>query len=264
MGVESTVRPPTRPRNDTLQYVDLRDEWWKPRGAFAMLHWIAAARAQHVPRARHPDSVLVDIGCGAGVLAPHVSELGHRHIGIDVIETSLSQARQRGVSPVVGDATALPLSSESADVVVAGEVLEHVTHPELLVAEVLRVLKPGGTLVMDTIADTWWGRLTAITVGERIPAGPPRRLHDGDLFIDRDELVRACERGGVTLTLVGLKPAALDYVLWLLRRRDDVRMVRSRTTAGLFQAYGRKVDHRADDSSDGAAHDPEASRWPRH
>jgi hypothetical protein len=60
--------------------------------------------------------------------------------------------------------------------------------------------------------------------------------------------------------MVGLKPAALDYVLWLLRRRDDVRMVRSRTTAGLFQAYGRKADHRASDSSDGAAHDPEASR----
>ena len=244
MGAESTVRLPTRPRNDTLQYVDLRDEWWKPRGAFAMLHWIAAARAKHVPVATHPRSVLVDIGCGAGVLAPHVSALGHRHIGIDVVEASLVQARERGVAPVAGDATRLPLRSESADVVVAGEVLEHVTDPEALVAEVLRVLKPGGTLVMDTIADTWWGRLTAITVGERIPAGPPPRLHDGALFSDRDALVRSCERGCVTLTLAGLKPAALDYVMWLMRRRDDVRMVRSRTTAGLFQAYGRKASGR--------------------
>ncbi len=259
MGSESTVRAPMRPRNDTLQYVDLRDEWWKPRGAFAMLHWIAAARAKHVPVATHADSVLVDIGCGAGVLAPHVSALGHRHVGIDVIEASLTQARERGVSPVAGDATRLPLRSESADVVVAGEVLEHVTDPDALVAEVLRVLKPGGTLVMDTIADTWWGRLTAITVGERIPAGPPPRLHDGALFIDRDALVRSCERGGVTLTLTGLKPAALDYVLWLMRRRDDVRMVRSRTTAGLFQAYGRKASGRTVHHG-GTTHDREGAR----
>lgn len=246
MGAERTLSPPARPRNDTQQYVDLRDEWWKPRGAFAMLHWIAAARAAHVPPATHDRSVLVDIGCGAGVLAPHVVSLGHRHIGIDVVEQSLLQARDRGIVPVVADATRLPLRSETADVVVAGEVLEHVTDPERLLSEVLRVLKPGGTLVMDTIADTWWGRFTAITVGERIPAGPPPRLHDGALFVDRAGLVRACAAGGVPVTVTGLKPAALDYVRWLLRRRDDVRMVPSRITAGLFQAYGRKagsVDH---------------------
>jgi 2-polyprenyl-6-hydroxyphenyl methylase/3-demethylubiquinone-9 3-methyltransferase len=123
---------------------------------------------------------------------------------------------------------------------VAGEVLEHVTDPALLVAEVTRILKPGGTLVIDTIADTWWGRFTAITVGERIPAGPPPRLHDGELFIDRDELVRGCLAGGVRLTVTGLRPSARDYLLWLARRREDVRMVPTRLTAGLFQASGRK------------------------
>jgi 2-polyprenyl-6-hydroxyphenyl methylase/3-demethylubiquinone-9 3-methyltransferase len=230
-----------RPRNDTAQYDDLREEWWKPRGAFAMLHWIAAARARLVPPATHPASILVDIGCGAGVLAPHVSGLGHRHVGVDVVAESARQSRERGVLPILGDARTLPLRDASADVVVAGEVLEHVPRPDLVLADAIRVLKPGGTLVIDTIAATWWGRFSAITVGERIPAGPPRRLHDGDLFVDRAEVVDVCARNGVTLTLNGLRPSARDYLLWVTGRRDDVRMLSARSTAGLFQAHGTKA-----------------------
>ena len=235
-----TATAPVRPRNDTAQYDDLRDEWWKPRGAFAMLHWIAAARATLVPRASRAGSLLVDVGCGAGVLAPHVAHLGHRHLGVDVVPGSAVLARERGVTPLLGDARSIPLSDGCADVVVAGEVLEHVPDLQRVVGEVTRILRPGGTLVIDTIASTWWGRFTSITVGERMPAGPPPRLHDADLFVDRSELVAACARSGVVLSLNGLRPSATDYVRWLLSRRADVRMVPTGLTAGLFQAHGTK------------------------
>src|SRR3712207_8193188 len=42
---------------------------------------------------------------------------------------------------------------------------EHVPDLPRVVAEITRVLRPGGTLVIDTIADTWWGRFSSITVG---------------------------------------------------------------------------------------------------
>jgi 2-polyprenyl-6-hydroxyphenyl methylase / 3-demethylubiquinone-9 3-methyltransferase len=231
---------PMRPRNDPQQYVDLRDEWWSPRGGFAMLHWIAAARARLVPRATHDASVLVDLGCGGGVLAPHLADHGHRVIGVDLIAASAALAREHGTTPVVADLRHLPLANECADVVVAGEVLEHVTDLPGVLGEAIRVLRPGGTLVIDTIADTWWGRFSTIAIGERIPAGPPKRLHDGDLFVDRAELVDVCARHGVALTLTGMRMSARDYLAWLMRRRDDVRMVSTRSTAGLFQAVGRK------------------------
>ena len=154
-----------------------------------MLHWIAAARASLVPRATRAGSLLVDIGCGAGVLAPHVAHLGHRHVGVDVVAASVHQAEERGVTVRSADARGLPLADGCADVVVAGEVLEHVPDLDLVVAEAIRVLRPGGTLVIDTIAATWWGRFTSITVGERMPAGPPPRLHDPDLYVDRTALV---------------------------------------------------------------------------
>jgi len=80
-GSTPTVR---RPRNDPAQYDDLLDEWWAPRGAFAMLHWIAAARARLVPPATHPAAVLVDIACGGGLMGPYVGSLGYRHVGLDL------------------------------------------------------------------------------------------------------------------------------------------------------------------------------------
>jgi 2-polyprenyl-6-hydroxyphenyl methylase/3-demethylubiquinone-9 3-methyltransferase len=243
------VRPdPVRLRNDSVrlrndpgQYDDLADQWWAPRGQFAMLHWIAEARARLVPDAVREGSLLLDLACGGGLLAPHVAGRGHRHVGLDLSPTALPQARAHGVLPVRGDVLQLPFADEVADVVVAGEVLEHVAEPAALVAEACRVLRPDGALVLDTIAATWWGRFSAVTVGERIPAGPPKRLHDPALFVDRAALVRAAAHGGVRLALRGLRPSALDYARWLAGRTSSVRMLPTRSTAGLFQAHGRKA-----------------------
>ena len=230
-----------RPLNDPGQYDDLADQWWEPRGRFAMLHWIAAARARLVPPAVREGSLLLDLACGGGLLAPHVAGKGHRHVGLDLSPTALPLARDHGVLPVRGDVTRLPFAGGVADVVVAGEVLEHVPDAPGLVREACRVLRPGGTLVIDTIAATWWGRFSSVTVGERIPAGPPKRLHDPALFVDRAAITRAAAEGGVRLTLTGLRPGAVDYLLWLAGRKQAVRMLPTRSTAGLFQACGTKA-----------------------
>lgn len=232
---------PVRPLNDPKQYDDLADAWWDPRGRFAMLHWIAQARARHVPPASAGGDLLLDLACGAGLLAPHVAGLGYVHVGLDLSAPALAQARDHGVRPVRGDVLYLPFRDEVADVVVAGEVLEHVPDPARLVREACRVLRPGGTLVLDTIAATWWGRFSSITVGERMPAGPPKRLHDPALFIDRAALLDAAASCGVELQLNGLRPSAHDYLGWLAHRREGVRMLPTRSTAGLFQAVGTKT-----------------------
>jgi 2-polyprenyl-6-hydroxyphenyl methylase/3-demethylubiquinone-9 3-methyltransferase len=231
---------PVRPRNDPRQYDDLATEWWAPRGGFAMLHWIAAARARLIPATSRAGATLLDVACGGGLLAPHIAGLGYRHIGIDLSPTAAPIARQHGVDVALGDALALPFGDASFDVVAAGEMLEHVADHRRAVAEACRVLRPGGTLVIDTIAATRWGKFISITVAERIPAGPPKRLHDADLFVDRDLLLREAERHGVRLTLNGLQLHPVDYLRWLLRRRETVRMIRGGGTAALFQAVGVK------------------------
>jgi 2-polyprenyl-6-hydroxyphenyl methylase/3-demethylubiquinone-9 3-methyltransferase len=232
---------PVRPRNDPRQYDDLAEQWWLPRGEFAMLAWISAARVRHLPPPRGPAPKLLDVACGGGLLAPHLAGRGYSHVGIDLSRRAVEQASEHGVTTVRGYVTSLPFRDESFDVVVAGEILEHVTDLPAVVAEVCRVLRVGGTLVIDTIANTWWGRFSSITVAERLPAGPPPRLHDGSLFVDRRQLLAEAARHGVTLELNGLRPSAVDYMMWLMGKRDSVRMIDTRSSAGLFQGVGTKA-----------------------
>jgi 2-polyprenyl-6-hydroxyphenyl methylase/3-demethylubiquinone-9 3-methyltransferase len=146
---------------------------------------------------------------------------------------------------VRGDARRLPIRDAAADVVVAGECLEHIPGLTDVVAELCRVLAPGGTLVIDTIAATARARLLAVTVAERLPGGPPAGLHDPSLFVDRRELVAMCARHGVTLHLSGLRPAVGATLGWLTGRRAGSAMVRTRSTAVLFQAVGIKREESA-------------------
>jgi 2-polyprenyl-6-hydroxyphenyl methylase / 3-demethylubiquinone-9 3-methyltransferase len=89
-----------RRRNDLAQYDELAGQWWDPRGPFCMLHWLAASRAEHIPPAPRPGAVLVDLACGAGLMAPHVHRLGYRHVGVDLTASALGPAREHGVLPV--------------------------------------------------------------------------------------------------------------------------------------------------------------------
>jgi 2-polyprenyl-3-methyl-5-hydroxy-6-metoxy-1,4-benzoquinol methylase len=206
-----------------------------------MLGWIAQARANLLPVAPRPGAVLVDLGCGGGLLAPYARRLGYCHVGVDLSESALRVARAHGVRVVRGDVTRLPFGDAVADAVSAGEILEHVADLPGVVGEACRILRPGGTLVLDTIAATRLARLVAVTIGERIPGGAPRGIHDPALFVDRELLRRECARGGVALTLRGLRPSVPGMLRWLARREPRVRMIPTGSTSVLFQGYGVKA-----------------------
>ncbi|MBW8765796.1 MAG: methyltransferase domain-containing protein [Geodermatophilales bacterium] len=229
-----------RSRNDPAQYDELVDEWWRPSGEFAALHWIAASRAEHIPPAPGPGAVLVDLACGGGLMAPHVARLGYRHVGVDLGVPGLRLARDHGVLPVRGSVLAVPLADGCADVVVAGEILEHVEDDVGVLAECARLLRPGGTLVIDALAATRLSALINVTLLERMPGGAPPGLHDPALFVDRARLLTAADRLGLDLELVGLRPSLRHTIAWRLGRRETVRMKPVFTTAVLFAGYGRK------------------------
>jgi 2-polyprenyl-6-hydroxyphenyl methylase/3-demethylubiquinone-9 3-methyltransferase len=226
-------------RNDPGQYDRLAGEWWKPRGSFAALHWLADARADLIPTPRGADPTLVDLGCGGGLLAPHVE--AYRHVGIDLSWSSLRAAAGHGVLPVRADAVALPLRDHVADVLIAGEIFEHVTDLPGVIAEIARVLRPDGVLVFDTINDTLWSRFSLVVVGERVPGGPPPRIHDPALFVRPGRLADLLGRHGFRVRVRGLRPSVRDYAAFLLGRRDSVRLLPTRSLASVYQGVGRKA-----------------------
>jgi 2-polyprenyl-6-hydroxyphenyl methylase/3-demethylubiquinone-9 3-methyltransferase len=226
----------TRPRNDPAQYDDLAAEWWRPRGAFEPLHWLAKARAALIPNGT---GLLLDVACGGGLLALHVRHKGYRHVGVDIGESAVRIACEHGVTTVKGDVLRLPVHDDTADVVVAGEVFEHVRDLDRMVAEIARVLKPGGLLVCDTLADTKVCRTLMVTLAERLPV-VPAGIHDPDLFVDPRRLQRICADHGIALKVRGLRPSIADALAWQAHLRSEVRMLPIRSTNVVYQGVGVK------------------------
>jgi SAM-dependent methyltransferase len=98
-----------------------------------------------------PGKRVLDLGCRTGALTRAYSE-GNEVVGVDIDREAMAQASaDLGIETVWADVDEpLPFPDASFDVAVAGELLEHVRHPALLVAEVARVLRPGGTFVAST------------------------------------------------------------------------------------------------------------------
>jgi spore maturation protein CgeB/SAM-dependent methyltransferase len=101
---------------------------------------------------------VLDIGCSQGIVCLILGREGFRCTGIDLEERSLDVAREalsredevvrRRVTFQGGDASELPFKDGSFDTVMMGEILEHLTHPERVLAEARRVLREGGRLVV--------------------------------------------------------------------------------------------------------------------
>ncbi len=102
---------------------------------------------------RRPRRVL-EVGCGMGEFAERVQdELGAEVIAVDLSSRMVELSRQRGLDARVGDIEHLEFEDASFDCVVANWVLYHVPDLERGLAEIVRVLEPGGRLVAGTLGD---------------------------------------------------------------------------------------------------------------
>ncbi len=127
---------------------------------------IAAQRASVISTlALRPGEHVLDVGVGPGFLAAEMAEVvgaGGRVCGIDVSDDMLAVAAKRGggqdavaIELAQGGAEAIPYDDGSFDVVVTTQVLEYVADVPRALAEIHRVLKPGGrTLILDTDWDS--------------------------------------------------------------------------------------------------------------
>lgn len=105
-----------------------------------------------------PPAQVLDLGTGSGAVAFLLAGMGHRVTGIDLAEGMLAEARRRSgyaANPLFGfgDAAAPRFEDAAFDALTARYVLWTLRRPEFALSEWLRVLKPGGALV---VVDSLW------------------------------------------------------------------------------------------------------------
>lgn len=103
---------------------------------------------------------VADIACGLGYGSRILRHAGAKAVmGIDLCEDAIRYARSQhgldGVTFMVADATQIPVADSSVDVITSFETIEHVPSAFGLLSEFIRILKPGGTVIVSSPND--WG-----------------------------------------------------------------------------------------------------------
>ena len=149
------------------------------------------------------DERALDAGTGTGAVAFALAPLVHEVVGVDLVPELLKEARSRAgpfpnVEFVEGDITSLSFEPASFDLVGTVSTIHHIQRPELVVAELARVARPGGTIfVADQIAPV--DPLAALELNRFEHARDPshaRVLADVDfryLFDSNDLVLRRAE-----------------------------------------------------------------------
>jgi 2-polyprenyl-6-hydroxyphenyl methylase/3-demethylubiquinone-9 3-methyltransferase len=204
---------------EVAQFSRLASTWWDARGPMAALHKFNPVRLGYIrDRAaqkfsRDPKKLdclkglrMLDIGCGGGILSEPLARLGAQMVGADPsaenIAAAGAHAEQSGVAVDYRATTAEALAEagERFDVVLAMEVVEHVTDVKSFVATCASMVKPGGLMIAATLNRTLKSFALAIVGAEYVLRWLPRGTHQWDKFVTPNELELAFESAGLDVT----------------------------------------------------------------
>ncbi|MCC7461665.1 MAG: class I SAM-dependent methyltransferase [Gammaproteobacteria bacterium] len=182
-----------------------------------------------LPPGSGPFSSALDIGCGTGVALDMLQQFGVRSIlGIDIDAASIEHARHAArlsggdIEVRLADAARLPLADAAFDLVFCHQLLHHANHPDAVLRECRRVLRPGGWLLVAESCHAflaWWPvRL--------LFRHPPRPQQSAEEYL---ALVRDC---GFTVDAAGFQTPRPWWSLrdLGLRRRWGIAEARSAAT----------------------------------
>jgi SAM-dependent methyltransferase len=137
---------------------------------------------------------LCDLGCDDGLWTAELARhSGSQHVfGLEIVRERAQMARARGLNVTVADlAAAFPFADQSFDLVHANQVIEHVGDVDHFLAEIARIVRVGGVVIISTENGSSWHNIFATTMGWQMFSltnvsslasgiGNPLALHRGD------------------------------------------------------------------------------------
>jgi len=146
------------PASELRQYYDTYyDVHWRPfeRPDQPAPRQVEMLLRQHL----YPGARCLDVGCGDGRAGTVVTGCGGAYVGVDISRRAVAAARDRGFDArLITGSDRLPFADRSFDLALCLEVIEHVFLPDRTILEVLRVLSPGGALIVTTPNVAYWRR----------------------------------------------------------------------------------------------------------
>ncbi len=213
---------------EVSRFNQLAEEWWKPDGAFKVVHSFNETRveklSQTLPAMMDRDSAaespldglsLLDVGCGAGIVSEPMARLGAAVTAIDASEQNVliagEHAERSGLHIDYRHALPEDIARDGVqfDLVMSLEVVEHVADVQVFLEILSTLVKPGGALVIGTLNRTPISFVKAIIGAEYVMRWLPKGTHSWRKFVRPSELdavllprgFRVTERCGVDLNI---------------------------------------------------------------
>lgn len=128
---------------------------------------------------------VLEVGCGTGLILSRLSRSARSVVGLDLSGAMLATAARRVPSVLQAEASRLPFPDDTFDVVVSFKVLAHVRRIEEVLAEIARVVRPGGHVALE-----FYNRNSLRTAIKRLksPSSISKDVNDTDVFTRYDSL----------------------------------------------------------------------------
>lgn len=225
--------------DEVERFSRIAGEWWNPSGKFKPLHRINPLRIGLIrdhacchfgknPESHSPLSgrSLLDIGCGGGLISEPMCRLGAQVTAIDASENNIRvaslHAQQNGLSIDYRHHTAEDLAATKAqyDIVLALEIVEHVSNAELFLEAACSLVKPGGLLFCSTLNRTAKSYGLAIIGAEYLMRWLPVGTHQWKKFLRPSEVCRPLRQSGIEI--MDMRGMVMDFASgqWVWNEHD--------------------------------------------
>ena len=211
--------------DEVNKFDELAAKWWDREGEFKPLHQINPLRVGFIKeRSTLEGKKVLDVGCGGGILAQALGELGAEVTGIDASEKTIGVAKSHS-ELIKSDVKFFQQTIEEFvssnpeakfDVITCLEMLEHVPAPGDIINSCSKILNDNGNIFFSTINRNPKSYLFAVIGAEYVLNLLPKGTHEYEKFIKPSELAKWIRDAGLTTReTIGLSYNPLTDNYWL-------------------------------------------------